>query len=86
MGNIQNGEIDYSDLVYSSDSSDIAKYSLQEDDLLFNRTNSAEWVGNTIYLADFPEDGLYHMIDLAYDTVLNSFSKKVQKVILLREK
>lgn len=41
---------------------------------------------NTIYLADFPEDELYHMIDLAYDTVLNSFSKKVQKEILSREK
>lgn len=55
MGNIQNGEIDYSDLVYSSDSSDIAKYSLQEDDLLFNRTNSAEWVGKTaIYRGDMP--------------------------------
>ena len=41
---------------------------------------------NTIHLADFPEDELYHMIDLAYDTVLNSFSKKVQKEILSREK
>ena len=41
---------------------------------------------NTIYLADFLEDELYHMIDLAYDTVLNSFSKKVQKEILSREK
>ena len=55
MGNIQSGEIDYSDLVYSSDASDIAKYSLQEDDLLFNRTNSAEWVGKTaIYRGDLP--------------------------------
>ena len=41
---------------------------------------------NTIYLNDFPEDELYHMIDLAYDTVLNSFSQKVQKEILSREK
>ncbi len=41
---------------------------------------------NTIYPADFPENELYHMIDFAYDTVLNSFSKKVQKEILSREK
>ena len=55
MGNIQNGEIDYTDLVYSSDDSDIEKYTLQPDDLLFNRTNSAEWVGKTaIYRGDLP--------------------------------
>ena len=41
---------------------------------------------NTIYLNDFPEDELYHLIDLAYDTVLNSFSKKVQREILSSEK
>ena len=55
MGNIQNGEIDYSDLVYSSNDSDIEKYALQPDDLLFNRTNSAEWVGKTaIYRGNIP--------------------------------
>ena len=47
MGNLQNGEIDYSDLVYSSDDEDINQYELLENDLLFNRTNSAEWVGKT---------------------------------------
>lgn len=55
MGNIQSGEIDYSDLVYSSDDSDIKKYALHPNDLLFNRTNSAEWVGKTaIYRGDIP--------------------------------
>ena len=55
MGNIQSGEIDYSDLVYSSDIDDIAKYTLIENDLLFNRTNSAEWVGKTaIYRGNIP--------------------------------
>ena len=55
MGNLQNGEIDYSDLVYSSDDSDIEKYYLLENDLLFNRTNSAEWVGKTsIYRGTMP--------------------------------
>ena len=40
---------------------------------------------NTIYLDDFPEDELLNMIDHAYDTVLHSFSKKVQKEILTVE-
>lgn len=55
MGNIQSGEVDYTDLVYSSDDSDIKKYTLLKNDLLFNRTNSAEWVGKTaIYRGDIP--------------------------------
>ena len=55
MGNIQSGEINYSDLVYSSDADDIEKYSLIPGDLLFNRTNSAEWVGKTaIYRGEYP--------------------------------
>ena len=55
MGNIQSGEIDYSDLVYSSDADDIEKYILVKNDLLFNRTNSAEWVGKTaIYRGNIP--------------------------------
>ncbi len=36
---------------------------------------------NTIYLEDFPEDELLNMIDLAYETVFHSFSKKIQKKI-----
>ena len=48
MGNITNvGTIDYSNLVYSSNNEDIKLYSLEKDDLLFNRTNSSEWVGKT---------------------------------------
>ena len=55
MGNIQSGEIDYTDLVYSSDTEDIKKYILKKNDLLFNRTNSAEWVGKTaIYRGNIP--------------------------------
>lgn len=37
---------------------------------------------NTIYLEDFPDEELLNMIDSAYDTVLQSFGKKVQKQIL----
>lgn len=56
MGNITNvGTIDYSNLVYSSNDADIEQYSLEKDDLLFNRTNSSEWVGKTaIYKEEQP--------------------------------
>ena len=47
MGNIQAGEIDWTNLVYSSDVDEIEKYHLAEGDLLFNRTNSRELVGKT---------------------------------------
>ena len=48
MGNINRiGEIDWNNLVYTSNPTDISKYSLKHDDLLFNRTNSSEWVGKT---------------------------------------
>ena len=56
MGNITNiGTIDYSNLAYSSNDEDIEQYSLKKDDLLFNRTNSSEWVGKTaIYKEEQP--------------------------------
>ena len=56
MGNITNvGTIDYSNLVYSSNNEDIKLYSLEKDDLLFNRTNSSEWVGKmAIYKKEQP--------------------------------
>ena len=37
---------------------------------------------NTVHLEDFPDEELLNMIDLAYETVLQSFSKKVQKEIM----
>ncbi|WP_206602525.1 restriction endonuclease subunit S [Cyanobacterium aponinum] len=53
MGNIQDGEIDWNDLVYSSDENEINKYNLSPNTVLFNRTNSAEKVGKTaIYRGD----------------------------------
>ncbi len=55
MGNIQNGQIVFENLVYTDDENDIKKYILQNGDLLFNRTNSKEWVGKTaIYLNEYP--------------------------------
>ena len=47
MGNIQGGSIDWSDLVFTDNESEIAKYELTYGDVLFNRTNSPELVGKT---------------------------------------
>lgn len=47
MGNIQDGEIVFENLVYSNNEDDNKKYNLEKGDLLFNRTNSAELVGKT---------------------------------------
>jgi len=47
MGNIQNLRFDWDDLVFTSDSDEIAKYSLTPGDVLFNRTNSPELVGKS---------------------------------------
>ena len=38
MGNMQNGIIDWNDLVFTSDTAEIKKYTLQKGDVLFNRT------------------------------------------------
>jgi type I restriction enzyme S subunit len=55
MGNVQNGSIDWSNLVYSTDKEEIDKYLLKYNDVLFNRTNSDEHVGKTaIYKGERP--------------------------------
>ena len=55
MGNIQNAKFEWSDLVYTSDDDEIAKYLLHNGDVLFNRTNSPELVGKTaIYRGERP--------------------------------
>jgi type I restriction enzyme S subunit len=55
MGNLQNGRIDWDDLVYTSDEQEIAQYALRPGDVLFNRTNSPELVGKTsIYKGERP--------------------------------
>jgi type I restriction enzyme S subunit len=47
MGNIQNGQLDWDNLVFTSDPGEIKKYHLRAGDVLFNRTNSPELVGKT---------------------------------------
>jgi type I restriction enzyme S subunit len=47
MGNIQDGILDWDNLVFTSDKEEISKYALVKGDVLFNRTNSPELVGKT---------------------------------------
>ncbi len=47
MGNIQNGEIDWSDLKFAPPNENFEKYLLSPNDVLFNRTNSPIHVGKT---------------------------------------
>jgi type I restriction enzyme, S subunit len=55
MGNLQGGKIDWSDLVYTDDPNEIAKYTLRPGDVLFNRTNTIDLVGkSSIYLGEQP--------------------------------
>lgn len=52
MGNIQDGLLDWEDLVFTSDAAEIEKYRLSPGDVLFNRTNSPELVGKTAVYRD----------------------------------
>ncbi len=47
MGNIQDGDFDFDDLVYLDDESESKKYRLNQNDVLFNRTNSPLHVGKS---------------------------------------
>lgn len=61
MGNLQDGKIDWGDLVYTSNTDDVIKFSLKKGDVLFNRTNSPELVGKTSI-----NDGKYPAIFAGY--------------------
>lgn len=68
MGNLQQGEIDWSGLAYSNDPDDIERYKLFPGDVLFNRTNSAALVGKTaIYRGEHPAIYTGYLIKLDYD-------------------
>ncbi len=76
MGNLQQGEIDWSDLAYSNDNDDIEKYHLNAGDVLFNRTNSAALVGKTsIYRGEYPAIYAGYLIKLDYkhDVIIGEF-------------
>lgn len=76
MGNLQNGEIIWDNLAYTDDYEDIEKYMLEKGDVLFNRTNSSEWVGKTsIYRGEYPAIYAGYLIKLDYyrDKVIGDF-------------
>lgn len=55
MGNIQGGQLDWTDLVFTSNPDEISKYKLSKGDVLFNRTNSPELVGKSaVYQGEQP--------------------------------
>ncbi len=55
MGNIQDGRFDWENLAYSDNETEIQKYLLKHNDVLFNRTNSPALVGKTaIYKSEVP--------------------------------
>jgi type I restriction enzyme S subunit len=74
MGNLQNGEVEFTDLAFTSDEADIDKYSLLSGELLFNRTNSPEWVGKTaIYRGEVPAIFAGYIIRVAPILIDSSF-------------
>ena len=88
MGNIQDGEIDWSDLVYTSNETEIAKYSLKEGDILFNRTNSPELVGKVgIYRGERPAIFAGYLIRINYkkDLILPTYLLHILNSKSIRE-
>lgn len=72
MGNIQRGEINWEKLVFSSDKKEINKYTLNPNDVLFNRTNSPKLVGKTaIYRGEKPAIYAGYLIRVRPHKILN---------------
>lgn len=77
MGNIQDGEIDYEDLKYTSSQEVIDQYSLKPGDVLFNRTNSPQWVGKSaIYRGEMPA------VFAGYNIKIHTIADKVDSEFL----
>ncbi len=74
MGNLQGGMIDWKDLVYTDDDSEIRKYKLHQGDVLFNRTNTIDLVGKcAIYNGERPAIFAGYLIRINADnSVLDS--------------
>ncbi len=76
MGNLQSGEIDWTNLKYAPDNEELEKFFLRDGDVLFNRTNSPELVGKTaIYRGDRPAIFAGYLIRINYvrDKVLGQY-------------
>ena len=67
MGNMQGGVINWDSLVYTNKEEEIEKYSLNYNDVLFNRTNSDVHVGKTaIYKGERPSIFAGYLIRINY--------------------
>lgn len=79
MGNIVDGKIVLNDLKYlPTDHVDVKKYDLEENDLLFNRTNSYELVGKTALITselveDFTFASYLIRVRLLFKDILASY-------------
>ena len=94
MGNLQDGKIDWQDLVFTKNEFEINKYQLHSGDVLFNRTNTIDLVGKTsIYNGERPAIFAGYLIRIKVDkslltpnfstTVLNTeFSRKYSSKVL----
>lgn len=72
MGNLQNGEIDWSALAFTSDSNEIQKFKLAPMTVLFNRTNSPELVGKAaIYRGSRPAIFAGYLIRINHEQELH---------------
>ena len=71
MGNIQNGRVLLEELVYTDNESEIEKYSIEYNDLLFNRTNSRKLVGKTA-IYSFQEKAIYAGYLIKYSMILSN--------------
>lgn len=88
MGNIQQGKIDWTDLVYTSNQEEITKYTLHKNDILFNRTNSPELVGKVgIYKGERPAIFAGYLIRVNYkkDLILSTYLVYVLNSSQIRE-
>ena len=77
MSNIQNGDLDLSDLKYlSAQDVDVQKTMLEHGDLLFNRTNSAELVGKCAVFKGAPSRACFasYLIRVSFECFLPEFA------------
>jgi type I restriction enzyme S subunit len=68
MGNIQDFEINWSNIKFTNDELEIKKYLLEKGDVLFNRTNSPELVGKSaIYNGNWKAIYAGYLINVKYN-------------------
>ena len=72
MGNLQGGELDFSNLVYSDNHDDFKKLELHNGDILFNRTNSPELVGKASIFRGHSQPSIFagYLVRVKVDTEL----------------